>query len=59
MNWITFEVPEGGLVTVQPRHVVAMYDEQSAAKPSTTACGVHVPKNATVRRAAVRLRSAA
>jgi hypothetical protein len=50
MSWVTFEVAGGGLVAVQPQHVVAIYDEQGAVKLSTTACGVHVLKDATVQR---------
>ena len=32
MSWVTFEVAGGGLVAVQSRHVVAIYDEQGAVK---------------------------
>jgi hypothetical protein len=59
MSWVTFEVPEGGLVTVQPQHVVAIYDEQGVVKLSTTACGVHVLKDTTVQRAAMQVTAAA
>jgi hypothetical protein len=59
MSWITFEVAGGGLVAVQPQHVVAIYDEQGAVKLSTTASGVHVLKDTTVQRAATRLTAAA
>lgn len=59
MSWITFEVAGGGLVAVQPQHVVAIYDEQDVVKLSTTAAGVHVLKDTTVQRAAMRLTSAA
>jgi len=59
MSWITFEVVGGGLVAVQPQHVVAIYDEQGAVKLSTTACGVHVLKDTTVRRAAMVVSDAA
>ena len=52
MNWVTFEAAGGGLVTVQPSHVVAIYDEQGAVKLATTAGGVHVLKDMTVPRAA-------
>ena len=58
MSWVTFEVAEGGLVAVQSQHVVAIYDEQGVVKLSTTACGVHVLKDTTVRRAAMRLTTA-
>jgi hypothetical protein len=51
MNWVTFEAAGGGLVTVQPGHVVAIYDEQGAVKLATTAGGVHVLKDMTVPRA--------
>jgi hypothetical protein len=51
MGWVTFEVAGGGLVAVQPRHVVAIYDELGAVKLATTAGGVHVLKDMTVNRA--------
>jgi hypothetical protein len=51
MDWVTFEVAGGGLVAVQPRHVVAIYDELGAVKLATTADGVHVLKDMTVQRA--------
>jgi len=50
VNWITFEVAGGGLVAVQLRHVVAIYDEQGSVKLSTTAGDVHVLKDTTVQR---------
>lgn len=59
MSWVTFEVASGGLVAVQPQHVVAIYDEEGVVKLSTTASGVHVLKDTTVRRAAMRLTVAA
>jgi hypothetical protein len=52
VSWITFEAAGGGLVVVQARHVVSIYDEQGAVKLATTACGVHVLKDITVQRAA-------
>jgi hypothetical protein len=51
MDWVTFEVVGGGLVAVQPRHVVAIYDELGAVKLATAAGGVHVLKDITVQRA--------
>ena len=51
MGWVTFEVAGGGLVAVQPRHVVAIYDELGAVKLATTEGGVHVLKDMTVNRA--------
>jgi hypothetical protein len=57
MKWVTFEAT-GGLVVVQPGHVVAIYDEQGAVKLATTAGGVHVLKGMTVPHA-VSLVSAA
>jgi hypothetical protein len=51
MNWVTFEVVGGGLVAVQPHHVVAIYDELGAVKLATSAGGVHVLKDMTVQRA--------
>lgn len=50
MNWITFEVAGGGLVAVQLRHLVAIYDEQGSVKLSTAAGDVHVLKDTTVQR---------
>jgi hypothetical protein len=52
VSWITFETAAGGLVVVQARHVVAIYDEQGAVKLETVSGGVHVLKDMTVRRAA-------
>ena len=52
MSWVTFEAATGGLVTVQLRHIVAIYDEQGAVKLATTAGGVHTLKDITVQRAA-------
>jgi len=51
MSWVTFEVAGGGLVAVQPRHVVAIYDELGAVKLATAAGGVHILKDMTVQRA--------
>jgi hypothetical protein len=59
VSWVTFETAEGGLVAVQSQHVVAIYDEQGVVKLSTTACGVHVLKDTTVQRAAMKLTTAA
>jgi hypothetical protein len=47
------------MAVVQPQHVVSIYDEQGIVKLSTTACGVHVPEDITVQRAAMRLTAAA
>jgi hypothetical protein len=52
VSWVTFEAATGGLVVVQLRHVVAIYDEQGAVKLATASGGVHVLKDITVRRAA-------
>jgi hypothetical protein len=52
VSWVTFEAATGGLVVVQLRHVVAIYDEQGEVKLATTAGGVHSLKDITVRRAA-------
>ena len=52
MSWVTFEAANGGLVVVQLRHIVAIYDEQGTVKLATAAGGVHVLKDITVRRAA-------
>ena len=59
MNWVTFETVGGGLVVVQPLHVVAIYDEQGEVKLATTAAGVHILKDMTVRRAAALVAAAA
>ena len=58
MNWVTFEVAGGGLVSVQLQHVVSIYDEQGAVKLATTACDVQILRDITVQRA-VKLVSAA
>ncbi len=42
MYWVTFETEGGGLLKVQPRHVVAIYNELGSVKLSTAAGGVHV-----------------
>jgi hypothetical protein len=52
VSWVTFEAATGGLVVVQLRHIVAIYDEQGEVKLATTAGGVHSLKDITVRRAA-------
>jgi hypothetical protein len=52
VSWVTFEAATGGLVAVQLRHIVAIYDEQGAVKLATTSGGVHILKDITVRRAA-------
>lgn len=59
MSWVTFDVAGGGIVAVQPRHVVAIYDEQGVVKLSTTECSVHVLKDTTMQRAAMRLTAVA
>jgi len=52
VSWITFETATGGLVVVQVKHVVAIYDEQGSVKLSTAGGGVHILKDISVRRAA-------
>ncbi len=52
MSWVTFEVTGGGLLVVDVRHVVSIYDEQGCVKLATTAGGVHVLRDITVQRAA-------
>jgi hypothetical protein len=42
MDWVTFETEGGGLLKVQARHVVAIYNELGAVKISTVAGGVHI-----------------
>ena len=51
MSWVRFET-SAGLLLVQLRHVVAIYDEQGEVKLATTAGGVHILKDITVQRAA-------
>jgi hypothetical protein len=58
VTWVTFEAATGGLVVVQVRHVVAIYDEQGQVKLATAAGGVHTLKDITVRRAAAIVSSA-
>lgn len=52
MSWVTFEAATGGLVVVQLRHIVAIYDEQGVVKLATTSGGEHILKDITVQRAA-------
>jgi hypothetical protein len=52
VSWVTFQAATGGLVTIQLRHIVAIYDEQGAVKLATTAGGVHTLRDITVQRAA-------
>jgi hypothetical protein len=52
MSWVTFEAATGGLVSVQLRHIVAIYDEQGSVKLATASGGVHILKDMTVQRAA-------
>ncbi len=59
MTWVTFEVAGGGLVAVQQRHIVAIYDEQGSVKLATAAGGVHVLKTTTVQRAVMVVSAAA
>ena len=44
---------------VQLSHIVALYDEQGSVKLATTAGGVHVLNEMTVRRAAALISAAA
>ena len=59
MSWITIDAAAGGLVVVQTCYVVAIYDEFGAVKLATTAGGVHVLKDMTMRRAAAMVSAAA
>jgi hypothetical protein len=59
VSWVTFEVVGGGLVAVQSRHIVAIYDEQGAVKLSTTASGVHFLRDTTMQRAAMMVTATA
>lgn len=58
MSWVTFETVPSGLVTVQLRHIVAIYDEQGSVKLTTSSGGVHVLKEITVQRAAAMVSKA-
>jgi hypothetical protein len=58
VSWVTFEAAAGGLVVVQVRHVVALYDEGGEVKLATAAGGVHSLKDISVRRAAAMVASA-
>ncbi len=42
MDWVTFETEGGGLLKIQARHVVAIYNELGSVKISTVAGGVHI-----------------
>lgn len=59
MNWVTFGVVGGGLVSVQLQHIVAIYDEHGVVKLATTAAGVHVLDDITVQRAVMVVFAAA
>jgi hypothetical protein len=52
VSWVTFETATGGLVVVQLRHIVAIYDEQGEVKLATASGGVHILKDISVQRAA-------
>jgi hypothetical protein len=54
MSWVTFETADGGLVVVQLRHIVAIYDEDGRVSLATTAGGEHVLRDMSVQRAAAR-----
>ena len=58
VSWVTFETAAGGLVVVQLRHIVAIYDEQGQVKLATAAGGEHVLKDMSVQRAAARIAAA-
>jgi glutamate synthase domain-containing protein 3 len=58
MSWVSFETAGGGLVVVQLRHIVAIYDEQGQVKLATAAGGEHVLKDMSVQRAAARVSEA-
>jgi hypothetical protein len=59
MSWVTFEVTGGTQAAVQPQHVVAIHGNEGVVKLSTTSSSVHVLKDITVQRAAMRLAAAA
>jgi hypothetical protein len=58
VSWVTFPSAGGGLVVVQLRHIVAIYDEQGEVKLATTSGGVHILKETTVQRAAALVSNA-
>jgi len=58
VTWVTFEAATG-LVVVQLRHIVAIYDEQGVVKLATAAGGEHILKDITVQRAAAIVTAAA
>ena len=55
MNWVSFETEGGGLLKVQARHVVAIYNELGTVKVSTTAGGVHTLASGVSVQNAARL----
>lgn len=53
MDWVTFKTEGDGLLMIQARHVVAIYDELGLVKVSTAAGGVHtLSSGVTVQKAA-------
>jgi hypothetical protein len=58
VSWVTFQTTTGGIVVVQLRHVVAIYDEQGEVKLATASGGVHILKEITVQRAAALISKA-
>lgn len=58
MSWVSFETASGGLVVIQLRHIVSIYDEQGQVKLATAAGGEHVLKDMSVQRAAARISEA-
>jgi hypothetical protein len=59
VTWVTFEAAAGGLVVVQLRHIVAIYDELGVVKLATASGGEHVLKDVTVQQAAAIVTAAA
>ena len=47
MEWVTLRNKKGGLLKVQARHVVAIYNELGSVKISTTAGGVRILASGT------------
>jgi hypothetical protein len=59
VTWVTFEAAAGGLVVVQLRHIVAIYDELGVVKLATASGGEHVLKDVTVQQSAAIVTAAA
>ena len=55
MKWVTFETEGGGMLKIQPQHVVAIYNELGLVKLASTGGGVHIlASGMSVQKAALR-----